>query len=320
MVNEPGYQELTMIRLAGALGAAFLLTLLAGFANPEWSFLSGWHEARAQVVPAQMPAPPRPVAPPVQLAPSVDKVLQSGVLIVVSKSSRQMFVFKDGMLWAKSPVSTGKRGHGTPSGIFPILQKRRFHRSNIYSNAPMPFMQRLTWSGIAIHAGHVPAYNASHGCIRVPHSFARSLFALTRAEATTVVVTNSVVTSHDAARTLALNMPMPNAGIPGTTAPPVLASANLSPRIEAEPIVPVQHQAAASGQTIQLAAAQSPGEADALWADLTGRHPQLLGTRHAVIPAVVGSRRVYRLRTTAPDAHAMCSMLKQAGEACFNVN
>jgi L,D-transpeptidase catalytic domain/SPOR domain len=229
-------------------------------------------------------------------------------------------VFKDGALWAKSPVSVGKRGHGTPSGVFPILQKRRFHRSNLYSNAPMPYMQRLTWSGIAIHAGHVPAYNASHGCIRVPHGFARSLFALTRAEATTVVVTNSVVKSHDIARSLALNMPMPGTVIPGSAAPTVLASASPPPRIEALPLVPIQAQPTPTGQTIQLAAAQSPGEADALWADLTGRHPQLLGTRHAVIPAVVGSRRVYRLRTTAPDAHAMCSMLKQAGEACFNVN
>jgi hypothetical protein len=309
-----------MIRLACALGATLVLLLVAGLSNPGWSALPGGQAARAQPVSAPLVAAAQPVAPPVQLPPSVDKVLQAGVLIVVSKSSRQMFVFKDGALWAKSPVSTGKRGHGTPTGVFPILQKRKFHRSNLYSNAPMPFMQRLTWSGIAIHAGHVPAYNASHGCIRVPHGFARSLFALTRAEATTVVVTSSVVKSHGAARSLALNMPMPGTVIPGNAPPPVLASANLPPRIEALPLVPIQPRPAALGQTIQLAAAQSPGEADALWEDLTGRHPQLLGTQHAVIPAVVGSRRVYRLRTTAPGAHALCSELKRSGTACFNVS
>lgn len=309
-----------MIRAAAVLGATFLLLLVAGLAIPGLEAVPGAHVAQAQASAVLAPMPAKPAAQKVQLPPPVTKVLQSGVLIVVSKSSRQMFVFKDGALWAKSPVSTGKRGHGTPNGVFPILQKRKFHRSNLYSNAPMPFMQRLTWSGIAIHAGHVPAYNASHGCIRLPHGFARSLFALTRAEATTVVVTNAVVKTDHAARTLALNMPIPGAAIPGSVAVPVLASANSTPRIDAQPLVPVQPTAAASGQTIQLAAAQSPGEADALWTDLTGRHPQLLGTRHAVIPAVVGSRRVYRLRTTAPDAHAMCSMLKQAGEACFNVN
>src|SRR3546814_10651322 len=64
-------------------------------------------------------------------------------------------------------VSTGMKGHRTPTGEFPVLQKRQWHRSNLYSNAPMPFMQRLTWDGIALHAGHNPGYPASHGCIRL---------------------------------------------------------------------------------------------------------------------------------------------------------
>ncbi|HQV02768.1 L,D-transpeptidase family protein [Novosphingobium sp.] len=309
-----------MIRAAAVLGATFLLLLVAGLAIPGLEAVPGAHVAQAQASAVLAPMPAKPAAQKVQLPPPVTKVLQSGVLIVVSKSSRQMFVFKDGALWAKSPVSTGKRGHGTPNGVFPILQKRKFHRSNLYSNAPMPFMQRLTWSGIAIHAGHVPAYNASHGCIRVPHGFARSLFALTRAEATTVVVTNAAVKSDQAAISMALNMPMPGTSLPGSAAPPVLASANPPPQIEALVLVPVQSQPAPTGQTIQLAAAQSQAEADALWADLTNRHPQLLGTQRMIIPAVVGSRRVYRLRTTAPGAHALCSELKRSGTACFNVS
>ncbi|MFM5949211.1 MAG: L,D-transpeptidase family protein [Novosphingobium sp.] len=309
-----------MIRPLAALGTVLLLLLVAGLVMPGLPGVPGDNEARAQVSDGVLSVRAKPEATAVQLPPPVSTVLQSGVLIVVSKSSRQMFVFKDGALWATSPVSTGMRGRGTPSGVFPILQKRKFHRSNIYSNAPMPYMQRLTWSGIAIHAGNVPAYNASHGCIRVPHGFARALFNLTKAETTTVVVTGSVVKSPAAARSLALGMPTPGLPLPGNAGTPALASASPPPRIEALPVFPVQTRPAMLGQTIQLAAAQSPGEADALWMDLTSRHPQLLGTQHTVIPAVVGARQVYRLRAFAPGAHALCSELKRSGTACFNVN
>lgn len=101
------------------------------------------------------------------------------VTLAVSLAMQRLYVYRDGELVAVTTVSTGKAGKRTPAGDFTILQKRRFHRSNIYSNAPMPFMQRLTWTGIAIHAGHLPGYPASHGCIRVPMEFARSLFAMT---------------------------------------------------------------------------------------------------------------------------------------------
>lgn len=89
-------------------------------------------------------------------------------------------VYNGDRLVGMASVSTGARGHRTPTGEFAILQKREWHRSNLYSNAPMPFMQRLTWDGIALHAGHNPGYPASHGCIRLPHAFARKLFALTQ--------------------------------------------------------------------------------------------------------------------------------------------
>src|SRR3546814_13834782 len=75
-------------------------------------------------------------------------------------------------------VSTGMKGHRTTTGEFPVLQKRQWHRSNLYSNAPMPFMQRLTWDGIALHAGHNPGYPASHGCLRLPYDLARRLFGM----------------------------------------------------------------------------------------------------------------------------------------------
>lgn len=102
-----------------------------------------------------------------------------GVEIAVSLAMQRLYVYRQGELIAVATVSTGKAGKRTPTGGFTILQKRQWHRSNIYSNAPMPFMQRLTWTGIAIHAGQLPGYPASHGCIRLPYEFARRLFGLT---------------------------------------------------------------------------------------------------------------------------------------------
>lgn len=100
--------------------------------------------------------------------------------VIVSKDQQSLVIYDGDTVVATSKVSTGKAGHATPTGIFSILEKRRHHRSNIYSNAPMPFMQRLTWSGIALHASnHVPAYPASHGCVRLPNDFAAELFKMT---------------------------------------------------------------------------------------------------------------------------------------------
>ncbi|WP_447727428.1 L,D-transpeptidase family protein [Sphingomonas koreensis] len=101
------------------------------------------------------------------------------VSILISLPGQIAYIYRDGVLIAASTVSTGKRGKSTPAGEFTILQKREFHRSNLYSNAPMPFMQRLTWTGIALHAGVLPGYPASHGCIRFPREFARRLFEIT---------------------------------------------------------------------------------------------------------------------------------------------
>jgi len=240
---------------------------------------------------------------------------------VVSTASQRMFVFKDGALWDSSPVSTGRRGHATPAGVFPILQKRVFHRSNIYSNAPMPYMQRLTWSGIAIHSGRLPGYPASHGCVRLPPAFARALYGLTRASATTVVITNSPIKTDTYARALALNTPMPLPAVPAIAPQePAAVLANgaapLTPRIEILSIDPAPERS----QTIQLTAAASAAEADAHWQRMLGAHPQLRQFHKTVIPAMVGSRRVYRLRATAPDAHAFCSSLRRDGQACFNVS
>src|SRR5690242_13007630 len=113
-------------------------------------------------------------------------------LIVVSISKQQLTLYENGAPVAHSPVSTGMAGHPTPTGIFGVIGKEIFHRSNIYSGAPMPYMQRITWSGVAMHAGVLPGYPASHGCIRMPHDFAVRLFSLTRMGARVLVVPHDV--------------------------------------------------------------------------------------------------------------------------------
>lgn len=109
------------------------------------------------------------------------------VVIVVSLVEQRAYVYRNGIAIGASAISSGKRGHATPPGVFTILQKEREHRSNLYDDAPMPFMERLTWDGVAIHAGALPGYPASHGCIRVPQPFAEHLFEVTRNGDTVVV-------------------------------------------------------------------------------------------------------------------------------------
>lgn len=109
------------------------------------------------------------------------------VLVVIGIAEQRAWVYRNGVRIAVSAVSTGKPGHETPTGVFTILEKRREHYSNLYDNAPMPFMQRLTWDGVALHAGHLPGYPASHGCIRLPRAFSEKLFGVTERGMTVVV-------------------------------------------------------------------------------------------------------------------------------------
>lgn len=114
------------------------------------------------------------------------------ISVVVSIADQRAYVYRGQVLIAASSVSTGKEGKDTPVGSYTILQKQTMHKSNLYDSAPMPYMQRLTWDGIAIHAGKNPGFPDSHGCIRVPTAFAAKLFAITTV-GTTVEVTDMPV-------------------------------------------------------------------------------------------------------------------------------
>ncbi len=115
------------------------------------------------------------------------------VLVIVNTTSQRATVFRNGVPIGAASISTGKPGHSTPEGVFTILQKQVEHYSSKYDNAPMPYMQRVTWGGVALHAGHNPGYPASHGCIRLPLDFAKLLYGVTRV-GMTVVITDAATT------------------------------------------------------------------------------------------------------------------------------
>ena len=109
------------------------------------------------------------------------------IVLIVSLPDQLAYVYRNGVIIGATTVSTGKKGHETPTGVFTILQKNADHYSNLYNNAPMPYMQRLTWDGVALHAGRLPGYPASHGCVRMPYEFAMKLFGETKTGLTVIV-------------------------------------------------------------------------------------------------------------------------------------
>src|SRR6202158_1449343 len=111
------------------------------------------------------------------------------VVVIVSLPDQVVYVYRNGVRIGRSTVSTGKPGKPTPTGMFTILQKKVDHESSIYKGAKMPHMQRLTWTGIAMHAGNLPGYPASHGCVRLPVDFAKKLYSVTR-NGTSVIITD----------------------------------------------------------------------------------------------------------------------------------
>jgi len=144
--------------------------------------------------------PPRPSLKP-NLKPNPKPEPAKGVgaspkgplQIVVSIAEQHVTLYSNGVQVAQGPVSTGVPGRPTPTGVFSIIQKDRFHHSNLYSNAPMPFMERITWSGVALHEGPLPGYPASHGCIRLTHDFAVRLWQAARLGTRVIVARNDVI-------------------------------------------------------------------------------------------------------------------------------
>jgi hypothetical protein len=161
---------------AALVGSAAVAALLVASLDPA-SAAETTHHKPAHAKRVAKKTPPKPLEQP---------------LIEVSIAKQQLTLYDKGQVIGHAPVSTGMAGHLTPTGIFSVIGKEVFHRSNIYSGAPMPFMQRITWSGVALHAGVLPGYPASHGCIRMPPEFAVRLFHMTQRGARVLVMRNEV--------------------------------------------------------------------------------------------------------------------------------
>ena len=173
------------------LGAAFALALLA--AAPRIA---------AAPVPFWGAREPEPVGTdPEKLKPGqflwdAGAAPDGPLVIVVSIPQQIAKVYRNGVRIGAAGVSTGKPGHATPTGIFTILTKDKDHRSKTYNNAPMPYAERLTWDGVALHAGGLPGYPESHGCVHLPSRFAELLFGVTSV-GITVVIANDATAPAD---------------------------------------------------------------------------------------------------------------------------
>lgn len=159
--------------------------------NRKRSFRIGWRIAAAVLVAPlawavpfwgdkeSMPADTDPERlKPGQFVWEGEAVPAGPVTVAVSLEEQRAYVYRNGIRVGFTSVSTGKPGHGTPTGVFTVLQKDKDHRSKTYGNAPMPYTERLTWDGVALHAGGLPGYPSSHGCVHLPSEFARRLFAI----------------------------------------------------------------------------------------------------------------------------------------------
>ena len=185
------------------MAACAVLALDASAASASPGYGWGFFD-RPMAAPPQ--ADPRAVQPPKPRASKKDKAkkyiadqvkvpekLPPGPLqIVISINKQQLTVYAGGQAVAHSKVSTGVPGHPTPQGVFSVIQKQIYHESNLYSSAPMPYMQRITWSGVAMHQGVVPGVPASHGCIRLPAEFAKRLWSMTKIGARVIIAQDDV--------------------------------------------------------------------------------------------------------------------------------
>ena len=173
------------VLLAGSAGSAAAQRGLYGAGCYAYPVDAPSRRARSAA-----PAKERKVEP--KKDPGFGEMPKGPLQLVVSIGTQKVTLFSNGVRVAQGPVSTGVPGHPTPMGVFSVIEKDRYHHSNIYSGAPMPFMQRITWSGVALHEGVLPGYPASHGCIRMSHDFAQKLWPVTRLGVRVIVARNEL--------------------------------------------------------------------------------------------------------------------------------
>jgi hypothetical protein len=164
---------------------AVALVLVAGLGGAAWANVPFWGDRESQSIDTTATA-----LKPGQWVWSPGAAPQGPILVVVNLDQQRGYAYRNGVLIGSTTVSTGKKGFQTPTGVFHTLQKDKDHRSSTYNNAPMPYTQRLTWGGVALHAGGLPGYPSSHGCVHLPSAFAEKLFEQSPMGMTVVVAKN----------------------------------------------------------------------------------------------------------------------------------
>jgi lipoprotein-anchoring transpeptidase ErfK/SrfK len=189
-ISKQRFWQIAMLTAAGSVAAASQADAAATF---FWQDTDPGYYRPMQIVQPRKPKARRPAAKKTEATVKETNAKPQGPLIIaVSIEQQKLRVYDANGLFAESPVSTGMKGHSTPMGVFSIIQKHKMHRSNIYSGAPMPYMQRITWSGVALHAGVLPGYPASHGCIRMPAAFAVKMWNWTRMGARVIITPGQI--------------------------------------------------------------------------------------------------------------------------------
>lgn len=246
--------QIVVLAAAGAIGTA----PQAEAALYYWSdFDPGYYQPRP-VMPPRWQKPRRPHARKIPTPGKEAAKPQGPLIIAISINQQRLKIYDANGLFAETPVSTGMKGHSTPMGVFSVIQKHKWHRSNIYSDAPMPYMQRITWSGIAIHAGVLPGYPASHGCIRIPTAFAIKMWNWTRMGARVVITPGEISPVSFSHPLLAEHRAVlqPAAGQPQADTPPAPKSDKASDAT----VGPASSQAGSElRSTVGHAAGASPG-------------------------------------------------------------
>jgi len=182
----PGaFWRVALLGAAGTVGAAVPASAAYYWSEPN---PGGYYSQQPLIQPPPRRSPPRAHKPAKkEIIKDTAVHPQMPLIINVSIAKQKVRVYDANGFFAESPISTGVPGHSTPMGVFSVIQKDRYHHSNIYSGAPMPYMQRITWGGVALHAGVVPGHPASHGCIRMPESFAVKMWGWTKMGARVIV-------------------------------------------------------------------------------------------------------------------------------------
>jgi lipoprotein-anchoring transpeptidase ErfK/SrfK len=262
--------RIAMITAAGAVGtasgaeAAIWSSSDAGYSRPGPTVQQRRHSRRHAG--KKIEVPEKESAKP-----------QGPLIIAISIEKQKLKVYDANGFFAETPISTGMRGHPTPMGVFSIIQKHKLHHSNIYSGAPMPFMQRITWSGVAMHAGVLPGYPASHGCIRMPLAFATKIWNWTKMGARVVVTPGEISPSDFSHPLLAKQkvVPQPVAAIEPAAVTPSAAKSDktanaeislqplmMDARADSTPLREQTHTADASGHPPAIKTPVTMSDAD----------------------------------------------------------